>query len=559
MNEEIGRLAERCATAEDDSARLDTAAEFARALAEAGEMRRAKDAARLTEQTAQAIGDRRSLAVARYVTGVVNLHDDDYLGALTALREALRHAQDTTDLRLRVRVLVALGHVHYRLGQQADAIDRLTPALTLAHRLGDDLLAAEVYRALAGVYSRLEDPSRAGGFARRALVLARSHGASRALAESLVLLGNVAAREQERRFYAGDPGDQAAGEEALAWYGDARPLVGRLGDRTLEYRLINNTARVMIYLDRPDEAAKLLDSYLTRGTDGLTPAQVAVLRFGVGEATLREDPHKALPVLLDAVRLAQDNRAMNHIPKMHLVIANAYEQLGDTANALIHHKAYHEVEQLIRGESTRQKAAFAAVELEAEEIRLEADQLRESSKVLSGTLQQLRDRTDRLGDQARRDPLTNLSNRRAFEEWLDWVYTEPENAPVSVALFDIDGFKSINDRYSHQAGDEVLRRVARLLEAAVRGSDLVARYGGEEFALILRATPLDEAVVVCERVRRAVADADWAALRAGLGVTVSAGVAQERDPIRAVAVADQRLYTAKDGGRNRVVSDPAGH
>jgi diguanylate cyclase (GGDEF) domain len=125
---------------------------------------------------------------------------------------------------------------------------------------------------------------------------------------------------------------------------------------------------------------------------------------------------------------------------------------------------------------------------------------------------------------------------------------------VSVALLDLDRFKSINDGFSHLVGDEVLRRVGRLMEAVVRQGDLVARYGGEEFGMVLPATSLEEAAAVCDRVRRAVANTDWSAVRVGLCVTVSGGVAEESSAERALSVADSRLYVAKRSGRNRIVA-----
>lgn len=553
MSEEIDRLARAYADAQHDVQRLDAAAALAVALAEAGDLYRARDAARGAERYAHILGDHRSRAVVLHAAGVVRRYDDDYVGALESLHEARYYAEGCGDGRVRARVLTAVAGAHYELGQYAQATDNLIVALGLAHEVDDELVVAEVYRALASVYSRLEDPARAEGYARRALAIARKHKAGRPEAESLLLLGNVAAREQERLYYAAHPGDRVAGNEALARYAEAHPLARRLDDQNLEYRLVNNTARVMLYLDRPDDASRLLTSYLRRGSARLRPHQVAVLRFGIGEATLATDPRAALPILLDAVKRAEAHRAVNHIPKMHLAIANAYELLGDTANALAHHKAYHEVERLVRGEDARQRAALAAIQLEAEEIRHESVRLRRASDALNHRLESLRHENRQLDDKVRRDPLTNLPNRRSFDELLERVFGSEGSAPVSVALLDIDEFKLINDTHSHLVGDEVLRRVARLLEAAVRLTDMVARYGGEEFGLVFPGTAVTEAAAVCERVRRAVADADWSLVRPGLRVTVSLGVAQDTDPTSALTVADQRLYTAKRGGRNRVV------
>jgi diguanylate cyclase (GGDEF)-like protein len=157
--------------------------------------------------------------------------------------------------------------------------------------------------------------------------------------------------------------------------------------------------------------------------------------------------------------------------------------------------------------------------------------------------------------QALTDALTGIGNRRNAEQLLakELARAERSKTSLSVALFDIDYFKSVNDRFGHGVGDEVLRRVASTLEGARRITDSVARWGGEEFLAIL-PVPIDGAVAFCERARRAVAASD----QPGVGVvTISAGVAEyrpgeSRDEM--LARADQRLYAAKSNGRNRVES-----
>jgi diguanylate cyclase (GGDEF)-like protein len=127
-------------------------------------------------------------------------------------------------------------------------------------------------------------------------------------------------------------------------------------------------------------------------------------------------------------------------------------------------------------------------------------------------------------------------------------------------MLDIDHFKAINDRYSHQTGDAVLQTVARLLRHQARDVDVIARYGGEEFALILPETPLDEAVAAADRLRRAIAAYPWAADYPDLAVTVSIGVVAGEPgdcPAAALRRADAYLYEAKRRGRNRTVG-PAG-
>ncbi|HVE71810.1 MAG TPA: diguanylate cyclase [Thermoanaerobaculia bacterium] len=153
------------------------------------------------------------------------------------------------------------------------------------------------------------------------------------------------------------------------------------------------------------------------------------------------------------------------------------------------------------------------------------------------------------------DPLTSLRNRRAFDERLGdaFAHAMRYERPLSLAVVDVDHFKSINDGFGHDAGDAVLRGVAKILGERTRQSDFVARVGGEEFAVLLPETALFEALQFGEKLRSSIA----AESIAGHEVRVSIGVASfphsqvpsEADLFRA---ADQALYRAKMNGRNRV-------
>lgn len=155
-----------------------------------------------------------------------------------------------------------------------------------------------------------------------------------------------------------------------------------------------------------------------------------------------------------------------------------------------------------------------------------------------------------------RDALTGLANRRQFDADLA---IEVERAhrygrPLSLIMLDLDHFKRINDVYGHQRGDEVLQDVAGLLTTDLREIDTAFRYGGEELCVLMPESTAEEAAHVAERIReRVAASFGWATTAA---VTISAGVAQLRpdlEPAALVGAADQSLYAAKHGGRNRVV------
>ena len=164
-----------------------------------------------------------------------------------------------------------------------------------------------------------------------------------------------------------------------------------------------------------------------------------------------------------------------------------------------------------------------------------------------------------LEEQATTDGLTGLVNHRTFQERFAAMLgrAERHDLSVSMLLTDIDHFKKINDSYGHPTGDEVLRRVAAILKASARKIDIVARYGGEEFALVLEGTDRAGAAQLAERIRQEVEAQSFPSSKGTFGATLSIGVASypddSRDKPEIIARADQALYSAKHGGRNRTV------
>ncbi len=169
----------------------------------------------------------------------------------------------------------------------------------------------------------------------------------------------------------------------------------------------------------------------------------------------------------------------------------------------------------------------------------------------------------RLEIMARTDDLSGAANRREFDWRMDQALSlaSRQHTPLSVALFDIDGFKGVNDRYGHLQGDRVIRKIAAIAQSCLRKSDLLVRWGGDEFSIITHSK-LDEAGKIMERIRAGVAEGDFFvgdAERSTPPVTISCGLGAYCSGDTAetlVARVDQALYTAKAKGKNRVESAP---
>ena len=196
-------------------------------------------------------------------------------------------------------------------------------------------------------------------------------------------------------------------------------------------------------------------------------------------------------------------------------------------------------------------------------------EMEQRTKSLEGELKRsgeqvsdLRSKLDNVRKESLTDPLTNIANRKAFDDSvhraMEHMAQEPE--AVTLLLCDIDHFKKFNDTWGHQTGDQVLRLVASCLAENVKGRDTAARYGGEEFGVVLRGTGLEAATLVANQIRKTVEAKKLVKKSTGdvLGtITISIGVAQFAPGEAAEAVirrADACLYGAKHNGRNLVIN-----
>ena len=155
------------------------------------------------------------------------------------------------------------------------------------------------------------------------------------------------------------------------------------------------------------------------------------------------------------------------------------------------------------------------------------------------------------------DPLTGALSRRAILPMIEKSMKRMARSgiPACVAMIDLDWFKSINDRFGHLAGDQVLRRVVDRVRDSLRNSDVIGRYGGEEFVLLLQGADAHAGARLVERIRSAISATDWSDIGAGLKVSVSCGIAGigAMDTLDSIlARADQALYEAKRGGRDQL-------
>jgi diguanylate cyclase (GGDEF)-like protein len=482
-------------------------------------MGRATDAARAAQQVLNQTADKPDsiwrahahLQVARLAHAV---GDNDY--ALACIEQAWPVVQNSTDGRLGFFARNMLGVVQNALKHHAESIEWHLQAAAVAAAADLPKLAAMGRLNAAGRWSDLGVEAAAAG---------RTDEARRHREHCVTLLD--ASLEEVR----------AVGMDRL------RPVA------------LANRGAALAHLGRNSEAEADFAQVLA-----LAPGDFALRAFvAMQEITsLIQSRDWAAAAALSAVAIAAAEphaNANRHRQTLYEQASEIHEALGDPAAALAWHRRFHALYKQIALESAESRSRLLAVRLGTEQAL--ADAAAERSKSLA-----LERRAEALHQEATRDALTGLANRRHLDRELLAVHAAARatGRALYVAMLDADHFKCINDQYSHAVGDAVLRTLGALLLELVRGKDLPARYGGEEFVLVFDGIPPSRVHPVCERIRLTVEQYDWTRLAPGLAVTISIGVADIagcESPAAGMTAVDALLYAAKRAGRNRVVSVPA--
>lgn len=476
--------------------------------------------------------------------------------------------------RLEADGLAARGSVHSLLGEQARAVLDLLAAQRLYERAGRNDDAEANLLNLAIAYRRMGDLDKALDYLRQ------SEGYAQRIGDWGGLLGSLL--QQAYLFE-----DRGRPDAALELYERALVLakaqssnyddgIAHLG-MAYAHILKRDYRRALQVLDRAK--AKLTAVGDTGNQDMID------LRRGQAHAGLGQHA-QALSDYARAARTLDGSGNLRYLAMLYAARAASHEALGDAGAALVDLKRVLDTRQTIDDRNRDQQAQvlryqFDAARRDLENQRLQVETTARDQQLaamrraqrwqwtalaLAGLLlalflsRQLR-RQRSLQALAMTDTLTGVSNRRGIERFGQdtLVQTATEQQPLTVLSIDIDRFKNINDTFGHQVGDQVLVRVANACQHALRQFDRLGRVGGEEFLVVLPRTGLARGAEVGERLRGVIAALPLADVAAGLTVTISVGVAalggdsaSLKDILRR---ADQALYRAKQGGRNRVEVD----
>jgi diguanylate cyclase (GGDEF)-like protein len=543
--------------------------------------------------------------------GVATLRQRAAAGAYQASCEALEQLLQScpaTEPRRRTEALVLLAHQYPRLGRLTVSARYATEALGLAERLGDDGLLADALTGQAYVYAQLLMGRDALETAMRALAVARRAGDAAREAWALNRVGVAysslenpaqacASTEQALEIAAAADAPEAlfSCQNNLAYFwlrrvadaaalGEAAVLAEAVENarRTAEQACalarrrgspfeiavaVSNLVNALLAGGQPDEALPLLNEFGHLAHDqGYSDLAIEADAQRAVFLRLKGEPLQATRILEALLRAAQEpppklRRLLTRaLYETHKASGQFREALGWLEELTLLERQMRRDELVLQTEVILIRDQVEQAQARADSAAADARRERARAAHLESEQQRLREHAMALDRAAHEDVLTGLHNRRHAEFALPLLVEGARVAGqvISVAALDVDHFKRINDSHGHAVGDAVLQQLAQLLRHRLRSADLMARIGGEEFLAVLVGSAPSQAAEICERLRVAVAEHDWAAIKPGLVVRISVGIAGGLPPLETEALlnrADHALYAAKRSGRNRVHVD----
>ncbi|HEY8242482.1 MAG TPA: tetratricopeptide repeat-containing diguanylate cyclase [Casimicrobiaceae bacterium] len=527
----------------------------------------ARDAARLAAEAtklATLVSDTGARARARYLEGRAAELALDEPGALEAYRESLALFQAVHDDVGRADALRGIGQVYDTLGDAPQALAHHLRALALAEDARDVPAQAAAMRTIGIVHSRAGRPDVGLDWYQKSLALRGVHGDPLERARTLNNIGinlkNLGRLDESLSTL----------HSALAAFQSAGATLGQAG-------ALNNLGATLDKMDRLDEAETTLRDALERSTASGYGEGVVNASLGLGRVCDRTARAVEARMHLEtALDVAQHAQLRGYEVEAHDALADLHERSGNSADAVYHLRASREIERALMSEASDRRLKMLSVryqvtaaQRETDLMRAKQDELAKANARLAALNLELAASDAQksrlvveLERQTREDSLTGLANRRRLDQRLHDEFNRAVRygRPLAVAIADLDHFKDVNDRWTHAVGDAVLKRVASVLSAEVRHTDLVARYGGEEFVLVLVETGAEAAAAVCEKVRTAIAMHDFTGIAPGLAITVSIGWSADTSlpgPESMLGAADTALYRAKAAGRNRTAGGKA--
>lgn len=457
---------------------------------------------------AEALQDHRALMSLYNNLGVCYERQGDFPESLRCLLACLR--LEVEDRRIEAAVLHNVANCYKELREYATALDFCNRSLTVVEEIGLVVGRPMRLNLKAEVHVARGNPKLAEPILVEALSLASDMQDNSERAHALTIMSRIAL-------------DKGELQTARSTIDDAVRFAERAADHNARVRAMLGSGEVHLAAQSFELAHRCFDRARGEATELGSRVREAEALNGLARAAAARSDFKA---------------AYRHLAE--------YDVLNSELES-------YRTEQRVRALTIEVDLDDAKRDLEV--FRAKTQELQKANEALEAFKLQNEALLAQLRRQNREDHLTGLYNRRYLDEMLakEWYRSQRYQRPLTVAMADLDYFKRVNDRHSHQVGDAVLQRVAEIILERVRQTDLVARFGGEEFVIVFPEADLREAHQCCEDIRDAVARYDWSKVDCPSRVTISIGLADRGDSAEELlANADRQLYAAKSRGRDRV-------
>ncbi len=514
------------------------------------------------------------------------VRSEDLTQARERAEQALTLATDAGYAKGEADSVSVLAYCHIATGSFPDALGQALRALEIYRDLDDAKGHAYAAHLVSQAYRQMNDLPRALAYALPALEVARQIDDPRYHMGLLMSLGgayvdrgdyDAALRCAQEVLTASDPettagfhadalnsiaytrylmGDAAGG---LDYADQAIELHQRMPHARRNLYALHTAAVIRLAMDRLDEARAILERGLaTAEAEGI---RISIIEFRVELGRLAErEGHldAAFDHLNEALRIAEGLDSPLRQAEVHHRLAELHKANGDFARALHHYETFHALDKQVFNEQSDQRMKAVQIQHEVEQAQKEAEIYRSENVSLQEEMKRRRQTEQELRQLAAQDPLTGVYNRQHVERRAEGILEEAAQTgeSVGVVLADMDDFKGLNDTHGHLTGDTVLRELTQRILSLIREGDILGRYGGDEFIFLLRDATHEDCQEVAERIRRSI-DEQTLAPRPDVPTTVSIGVVHrppddETELLTLLERADEALYEAKRGGKNRV-------
>jgi len=469
--------------------------------------------------------------------------------SLSQSTQALSYLESGILPSVEADILQNIAIIFGSLGNYAEGLEYGFKALHLVQSTGDREREAHILSSIGVIYLHSKNIDESLRMFRQALQFNRELGGKRYEAQTL---NNMSVSLN------------ALGDHKEALLNSLESL--RLAEETKFSGLIMTATGTVgeTYLAMGDyaQASHYLQQYLVAARSAGSKRDEAWALILLGETDHRQRlDTSAMPYLSQALDIAQQLGLRAEAARCHELLADIYEQQGDLKQALAQLKLLNQVRESIYNEDTAKRIANLQVIHQVESAKRDAEIQYLKTIELQKEIEKRKEAESALEELATLDPLTGVLNRREF-----FILVEKEiqstlqkQQPLSMIMLDVDHFKTVNDRYGHAIGDQVLTAIAQIIRDNIRRGEVVGRIGGDEFAILLPGHDGLQSQRIAKRLHDKIASQSFKLDQGTFLLTASLGVAEldrEHDDSLSALLdhADQAMYSTKRSGRNRIAT-----